>query len=211
MADPDRDWKPSGRPQSYVPKPPTSRTPDLTVRHSTAARNFSAALDDLFKIDEGLDTLDKKVHQKYCLPRSSLETNIGADLARKQAVSTHTQELEALEARLRETEERLKQAKSSPPSFNRKNSQHRTPIRGTFAEADKAGASDPTSFLAQVTAAPRRHAVQTGSQNSNNQTSLAPMPATLPETPRSHTSRDYVMVDRPQDGQNNGDGEKTRL
>lgn len=175
MADPDRDWKPSGRPQS------------------TAARNFSAALDDLFRIDEGLDTLDKKVHQK------------------KQAVSTHTQELEALEARLRETEERLKQAKSSPPSFNRKNSQHRTPIRGTFAEVDKAGASDPTSFLAQVTAAPRRHTVQTGSQNPNDQTSLAPMPVTLPETPRSHTSRDYVMVDRPQDGQNNGDGEKTRL
>jgi len=180
------------------------------VRHSTAARNFSAALDDLFKIDEGLDTLEKKVHQKYYLPRSSPETNQAADFARKQAVSTHTQELEALEARLRETEERLKQAKSSPPSFNRKNSQHRTPIRGTFAEEDKAGASDPTSPLAQVTAAPRRPTVQTGSQNPNDQTSLAPIPGTLPGTPRSHTTRDHVMVDRPQDGQNNGDGEKAR-
>jgi hypothetical protein len=37
---------------------------------------------------------------------------------RKQAVTTHTQELEAIEARLRETEERLKEARNSPPRPN---------------------------------------------------------------------------------------------
>ncbi|OCK77140.1 hypothetical protein K432DRAFT_407572 [Lepidopterella palustris CBS 459.81] len=176
MQDPDRDWKPSGRPQS------------------TIARNFSAALDDLFKIDGGLDTLDRKVHQK------------------KQSVSTHTQELEALEARLRETEERLKQAKSSPP-FSRKNSQRRTPIRGTFAEEDKARSTEPTSPspLAKVTSAPRRPTVHTESQNPSDQSTLAPMPGALPDTPRSYTSREYVMVDRPQNDQSHGDGEKMIL
>lgn len=91
MNNPDRGWKPNGRPQS------------------TLAQNFSAALDDLFKIDGGLDDLSKHVHQ------------------RKQTVTIQSEELQALEARLRETEERLKRAKTSPPSSDRKNSQRRTP------------------------------------------------------------------------------------
>jgi len=174
MENPDRDWKPSGRPQS------------------TIARNFSADLDNLFNIDGGLDTLDRTVLQK------------------KQAVSSHTQELEALEAKLRETEERLKQAKTSPSSFSRKNSQRRTPIQGTFAEADKARTSDSNSPLSQVTNIPRRPNPQAESQKSNDQSPLPPMPGAMPETPRSYTSRDYVMVDNPHDGQASGDGENVR-
>ncbi|KAF2745787.1 hypothetical protein M011DRAFT_446335 [Sporormia fimetaria CBS 119925] len=65
---------------------------------STIAREFMTELDHLFRMNGDIDTLDKTVHQK------------------KQEVSNHTQQLEALEARLRETEERLKQAKSSPPA-----------------------------------------------------------------------------------------------
>lgn len=98
--DPDFGWKPSGRPQS------------------TIAQNFMSELDDLFKIDGGLDLLDKNVHQK------------------KQAVTDHTQQLEALEARLKETEERLKEVQTSPP--RRKDSQRRTPRQDTFHNDDKA-------------------------------------------------------------------------
>ncbi|KAF2497701.1 hypothetical protein BU16DRAFT_525316 [Lophium mytilinum] len=165
MEDPDRDWKPSGRPQS------------------TIARNFSAELDSLFKTDGDLDTLDRTVHQK------------------KQIVSTHTQELEALEAKLRETEERLNKAKTSPPAaFSRKNSQRRTPIQGTFAEADKARAPEPSSPLSQVSNVP-----QAGSENALP----GPMPGAMPETPLSNNSREYVMVDS-HDGQANGEGESVR-
>ncbi|KAF2808690.1 uncharacterized protein BDZ99DRAFT_389336 [Mytilinidion resinicola] len=157
MEDPDRDWKPSGRPQS------------------TIARNFSAELDSLFKTDGDLDTLDRTVHQK------------------KQIVSTHTQELEALEAKLRETEERLNKAKTSPTAaFSRKNSQRRTPIQGTFAEADKARTSESNSPLSQ-------------SEN----TMPGSMPGAMPETPQSHNGRDYVMVDR-HDDHANGDAESVR-
>src|SRR5437763_1227483 len=95
-------------------------------------------LDDLFRLDGGIDLLDKNVHQKYIslgvlhpppFPLADAHT-------RKQAVTHHAQELEALEAKLRETEERLKQAKNSPP--RRKDSQRRTPIEGVFPSEDMA-------------------------------------------------------------------------
>jgi len=174
MENPDRDWKPSGRPQS------------------TVARNFSIDLDNLFKIDGGLDNLDRTVFQK------------------KQAVSSHTQELEALEAKLRETEERLKQAKTSPAPFSRKDSQRRTPIQGTFAEADMAGAPDPNSPLSQVTNVPRRSNPQAEARKSNDQAPLLSMPGAMPGTPQSYTGREYVMVDKPHDGQASGDGGNVR-
>lgn len=117
---------------------------------------------------------------------------------RKQAVSTHNQELEALEARLRETEERLKRAKSSPPgSFSRKNSQRRTPIGGTFNEEDKArvGGAESSRPLAQKQ---RPDVKQAASTNANA------MPGALPETPTSYnSSAEYVMVDRPQSARRN--------
>ncbi|ORY00394.1 hypothetical protein BCR34DRAFT_575843 [Clohesyomyces aquaticus] len=153
MEDPDRDWKPNGRPQS------------------TIARNFLSELDDLFKIDSSIDVLDRTVHQK------------------KQAVSNHAQELEALEARLRETEERLKQAKSSPPAFARKNSQRRTPIESTFAEQDRARVSEASSPLAQV------HTRQKPDGETKD------IPGALPDTPTSYSSTEYVLVDRPRTAQ----------
>ncbi|KAF2256863.1 hypothetical protein BU26DRAFT_513621 [Trematosphaeria pertusa] len=108
--DADHGWKPNNRP------------------HSTVARNFMSELDDLFRLDGGIDVLDKNVHQK------------------KQAVSHHAQELEALEAKLRETEERLKQAKTSPP--RRKDSQRRTPIQSAFPDEDRARLAAAGSPLA---------------------------------------------------------------
>ncbi|KAF1836031.1 hypothetical protein BDW02DRAFT_567488 [Decorospora gaudefroyi] len=74
---------------------------------STVARNFMSELDSLFKLDGDLDTLDKTVSEK------------------KQAVTTQTQELEALEAKLRAAEARLNQAKSDSPPPRRKDSSQR--------------------------------------------------------------------------------------
>ncbi|PVH91374.1 hypothetical protein DM02DRAFT_636158 [Periconia macrospinosa] len=142
--DPDHGWKPNNRPQS------------------TLAQNFMSELDDLFRLDGGIDMLDKNVHQK------------------KQVVSSHSQELEALEARLRETEERLKLAKSSPP--RRKDSQRRTPTQGSFPNNDKA------SPMA-----------------SRQKENISGAP--LPETPSSDRSAEYVFVDRPPTAKSNG-GEK---
>ncbi|KAF2130809.1 hypothetical protein P153DRAFT_275543, partial [Dothidotthia symphoricarpi CBS 119687] len=96
MEDPDYNWKPKNRPQS------------------TIALNFMSELDDLFRLDGSLDTLDKTVHEK------------------KQAVTTQTQELEALEAQLRAAEERLNQAKGTSPP-RRRDSQHQTPIQDVFS------------------------------------------------------------------------------
>lgn len=65
---------------------------------STVARNFMDELDTLFNLDGSLDNLDKTIYEK------------------KQAVNTQAQELEALQRRLREAEERLNQATvNSPP------------------------------------------------------------------------------------------------
>jgi hypothetical protein len=112
---PDYGWKPNNRPQS------------------TVAQNFMSELDDLFKIDGGLDDLDKNVHQK------------------KQEVTSHAQQLEELEARLRATEERLKVAKSSPPS--RKTSPARPAIPGDFPDDAQARIGEAASPLAARTRA----------------------------------------------------------
>lgn len=93
---------------------------------------------------------------------------------RKQAVTTQTQELEALEARLREAEDRLKKASSNSPP-QRKDGQRRSPLTGVF----------PDSPLAQRTA-------QVMGQHSAG---------ALPTTPSSHSSADYIMVERPQSSQ----------
>ncbi|KAL2421698.1 hypothetical protein ABEF95_001461 [Exophiala dermatitidis] len=84
----DSDFQPNGRPQS------------------TLARDFSAALDDLFKLN-GIGALEESVEQK------------------KDTLQTQKYQLDDLDARLRETDERLKrleakhhrqlQASSTPP------------------------------------------------------------------------------------------------
>ena len=46
----------------------SSPGPLLTSSCSTVAKNFMSELDDLFKIDGGLEELDQKVHEKYARP-----------------------------------------------------------------------------------------------------------------------------------------------
>ncbi|KAF9878917.1 hypothetical protein CkaCkLH20_03817 [Colletotrichum karsti] len=64
---------------------PNGRRPQSTI-----ARSFSAELMDIFRIENSVADLDEKIDQ------------------RKQTVQTQTSELEALERRIREMEERLK-------------------------------------------------------------------------------------------------------
>jgi len=112
MADTHQEWRPNNRPQS------------------TVARNFSAALDELFRIDGGIEDVNTNVDKKT------------------HAVATQTRELEALEQRLKETEARLKRASSHSPrptGLNRKASDRHTPVKPTF---DHDGTS-PTSPLAK--------------------------------------------------------------
>ncbi|KDN69263.1 hypothetical protein CSUB01_05207 [Colletotrichum sublineola] len=79
----DNDWQPNGRrPQSCVPA--------TGPKADTIARSFSQELADIFRLDDPVTDLDEKLDQ------------------RKQIVQSQTSELEALERRIREMEERLK-------------------------------------------------------------------------------------------------------
>lgn len=128
-------------------------------------------LDSLFKLDGDLDSLDKNVHQKCVLPGPLSHAPLTTH-PRKQAVTTQTQELEAIERRLREAEDRLKQAATNSPP-RRKDSQRRSPLEGTFPTQDKARA------------------------DSQNMANMANIAGAQPPTPSSQNSADYVLVERP--------------
>ncbi|UZP42642.1 hypothetical protein NXS19_010458 [Fusarium pseudograminearum] len=66
---------------------PNGRRPQSTI-----ARSFSAELMDIFRIENSLTDLDQQVH------------------AKKQTVDKETEELAALEARIREMEDRLRRS-----------------------------------------------------------------------------------------------------
>jgi hypothetical protein len=101
---------------------PNGRRPQSTI-----ARSFSQELMDIFKIENSLADLDHNVD------------------VRKQQVSSQTTELEALEARIKEMEERLKRSGQPGASTGSPRGQ-RTPIANTFdqaAQANKDGAQRP--------------------------------------------------------------------
>jgi len=154
----DRKWKPNGRPQS------------------TMARSFSAALNDVFKIDNSLADLDAAVDQN------------------KRAVLNQTSELEALEARLKATEERLKQRQSmgytGMSSRGSPSPRRRAPLGDTFAPAAEGEEPQPqqqrnqTSPLATEFRPKTPTRPQTGKREpSYTSSSAPPMPGALPPTP----------------------------
>ncbi|MCJ1338363.1 hypothetical protein MMC09_003650 [Bachmanniomyces sp. S44760] len=154
---------------------------------STIAQSFLAALNDAFMIDDHLDGLAKSVEQK------------------KKAVTTQNAELEALEARLRKTEERLKaqQSRSSSPAGGRSgyNSPNRPSVgRLPSTQGTQAGTSSP---LASSTQRPAPVVAN----------SFRPhIPGALPESPTESPNNDYVMVDHGQEGSNaSRDGHNQRF
>lgn len=94
-------------------------------------------------------------------------------------MTDHTQQLEALEARLKETEERLKEVQNSPP--RRKDSQRRTPRQDTFHNDDKA-------------------------RSRQNPAGMRNTAGASPESPASANSTEYVLVDRPPTAQSTAEG-----
>ncbi|MCJ1368222.1 hypothetical protein MMC16_007363 [Acarospora aff. strigata] len=185
MLDEDGEWKPNGRPQS------------------TLARSFSAALNEAFMIDNSLDGLKQSVEKKWAF------INILPQIAklRKKAVSSQSQELEALEARLRETEERLKQRRSrtsSPSSSNNaRNTSHRRPgigraFGGRGSETEPASVTSPLAGHPPISQSPP-------STDLSSPHPVLPMPGAMPQTPGETGSGDYVMVNRHQITQHHAD------
>lgn len=107
---------------------------------------------------------------------------------RKRAVSSQTSELEALEARLKATEERLKQKQAM--SYANRGSQsprQRAPLGDTFSSAaeEPQRSQNQTSPLATEFRSRTPIRPQTGKKEPSNTTSAGapPMPGALPPTP----------------------------
>ncbi|KAK4634083.1 hypothetical protein CLAFUW4_01413 [Fulvia fulva] len=158
--------------------PPTQRF--NTRPESTIAQNFASDLDAMFGLDSGgVDDLSRTVEEK------------------KQTVTTGEQQLQELEAKLRETEERLARV-------SRHNSPSRHALPTANADNDQAGDGAPRpSPLAQKPTYPADRPPTAGdrpqSGRADTQTMMAGVPGAMPpHTPQpnggSHDS--YVMVDR---------------
>ncbi|KAI9847381.1 MAG: hypothetical protein M1837_002569 [Sclerophora amabilis] len=93
-----------------------SNSEDSKQPDSTLARSFSASLNDAFNIESDLGNLSQTVEQK------------------KKEVTSQSQELEAIEARLRKTEEELrrKQSATNRATSSRTNSDRRVPLNAAF-------------------------------------------------------------------------------
>ena len=89
---------------------------DLPSHPRTMALTFSADLDNIFGIGDGIDGLQKTVEEKFARQLTLRQDKIGSNDFRKQNVSSQTAELQALEARLQATEARLKEKMSRSSS-----------------------------------------------------------------------------------------------
>ncbi|KAI4274912.1 MAG: hypothetical protein LQ337_003578 [Flavoplaca oasis] len=150
--------------------PPEARSP------SSISRAFSADLNDAFSMDKNLDGLVQSVERKYVL--------------KKQEVSSEIQELEALETKLKETEERLKEKQASPAAnkVNDKVMQQRVPPPAFHGQSPEVST---TSTLATTDEAARSSVNQTPS-TSTMSFWRPPMPGTLPETPGDSRQNSYL-------------------
>jgi hypothetical protein len=88
---------------------PSGRRPQSTI-----ARSFSAELMDIFRIENSVADLDEKVDK------------------RKQQINSQTSELEALEARIREMEQRLKTAPNQIDKPSGSPRTQRPPVANAF-------------------------------------------------------------------------------
>ncbi|THV84830.1 hypothetical protein D6D27_07961 [Aureobasidium pullulans] len=142
---------------------------------SIAARNFSDDLDSLFGLNSGttLGNLSFTVQEK------------------KRTVTTREEELAAIEARLRETEQRLAQAAHSPD--------HESP-------AYQAASGAEPSYPARESSSRQASGYQSYSEQqyqsrppNNREESFQPhIPGAMPKTPtpRYAQGNDHVTVDR---------------
>ncbi|KAK8086366.1 hypothetical protein PG994_001340 [Apiospora phragmitis] len=93
---------------------PNGRRPQSTI-----ARSFSAELMDIFRIENSVADLDEQLNK------------------RKEKVTTHTSELEALEKRIKEMEDRLKRSSGSGQAATAAPGSQRRAAANAVAAADK--------------------------------------------------------------------------
>ncbi|KAL2024376.1 hypothetical protein VTK56DRAFT_8858 [Thermocarpiscus australiensis] len=135
---------------------PNGRRPQSTV-----AQMFSQELKDIFRIDNSVADLDEQVDR------------------RRQHINSQTSELEALEARIREMEKRLKMQKPNPdnPGDN----------SGTRRQADQDSPPPPLEKDYPAGQDPEREQQQqhkySGSRPGTARQSQQAVPGALPPTP----------------------------
>ncbi|KAK6699907.1 hypothetical protein SNK03_012645 [Fusarium graminearum] len=134
---------------------PNGRRPQSTI-----ARSFSAELMDIFRIENSLTDLDQQVH------------------AKKQTVDKETEELAALEARIREMEDRLRRSTGGA-------AQQRSPLPQTQT-ANQAQAQQPSSLDAPKDDSKVRS--RPGTARASQQ---APSSGNMPPTPGASEDGDH--------------------
>ncbi|KAF2214639.1 hypothetical protein CERZMDRAFT_110249 [Cercospora zeae-maydis SCOH1-5] len=143
---------------------------------STIAQNFAADLDSMFGLGE-VDDLSRTIEEK------------------KYTVSSGQQQLQELEARLRETEQRLaKVSRHSSP----------TPQGDKIHTNGNHAAEGPAARLSPLAQKPTYPvdrpptADRPPSKRTDTDTLTASMPGAMPQSPAPHYhgNNDYIMVDR---------------
>ncbi|GAD94570.1 hypothetical protein PAAG_06212 [Paecilomyces variotii No. 5] len=129
MSDTEQEWKPKARPQSFVQPIPPYSAPNagvgggyhnsslvLTLGQDDGTGIFAGAGQCLLSLFPNQPSWERSASAGYLLPPSTGTTKgrRGADKSRrrKQMVMIQNRELEALQARIREAEERLKSRQS---------------------------------------------------------------------------------------------------
>ena len=117
--------------------------------------------------------------------------------SRKQAVSSQNQELEALEARLRETEERLREKQSGSTGRNGNNTPHRRqPLGNTFDIRNTTTQNSPVA----TQPASGNPTTRIDSDQRPSPATMGywkpQMPGTLPDTPGDSRQNSYLGHER---------------
>jgi hypothetical protein len=129
---------------------------------------------------------------------------------RKQNVTSGHQELQELEARLRETEERLaKVSRGNSPARPADVGASREPAYSQPTVGATAGLSPQaarTQAQPQYSAQPPQGGGRPQNVREDTQALMSGMPGAMPQTPRQYSSNgsDYVMVDRNGEQQERG-------
>ncbi|KAK0740403.1 hypothetical protein B0T18DRAFT_298832, partial [Schizothecium vesticola] len=136
---------------------PNGRRPQSTI-----ARSFSAELMDIFRIENSVADLDEQIDK------------------RSQQINTQTTELEALEARIREMEQRLNGGNGAKASGSPRTS--RPPVANAFDNPDGPPPvpEKDQQRLASRDQQPQKHS---GSRPGTARASQQAVPGALPPTP----------------------------
>ncbi|TKA74558.1 hypothetical protein B0A55_04446 [Friedmanniomyces simplex] len=164
------------------------RPSQSAVPQPNIVQSFSQDLDSMFGLDPGVGHLEQTVEQK------------------KQIVTSGHQQLQELEARLRETEERLARvSRGSSPA--RQADTGASTTEPTQQQQQQHSTEMPGSTSLRPPAAVRPQAAARG----ETAALMAGMPGTIPQTPREHSGNsEYVMVDRNTDRSERGYGQSVR-